>query len=648
MGQDSIDKPSLPKVAGLLALIALTVVMGILGAKGLGQGGPGVQAQQGPYTLDENLRSFPDGVPPRFSIVEVEPALAPVSRPSAAMPGGSGDSKVRPEVLEALNQQADAPVIVSLREPVALKATPLEITAVRRQVAALQDHVLSSLAPGEFRLTYRYEATPALAGSVSPSGLIKLASHPDVVAVSLDGEVHATLGESVPLINGDDAQALGFTGAGMVAAVLDTGLDTDHPDLADDLLAEECRLSATLDCPNGTATQSGPGAAEDDNGHGSHVTGIITGGGGVASPGVAPDTGIVAYKILNWAGTGSFSDVLAATDDIIANHSEVDIINMSLGDGGSYVPGTCDALIPALTTAFSTLRTQNVISFAASGNDAFKTGISYPACLSDVVSVGMVYDANVGGIIWGGGVCTDLTTAADQVPCISNSHPDLDLLGPGALITSAGLTGGTSTKGGTSMASPHMVGVAALIRQAGPTLTGDSVVATLKSTGVPVTDTANGVTTPRVDALAAVQAVTVTDSDGDGCSDADEVAMGFDPLAWYDFYDVPVPANPDPTLNGDRDRAINLADILAALVYVPTYDNGPANANGVDYDSLKDGDWNGDTAVDELDEAGRRYDRRPGPDPNPPWDAGPPDGAVSLVDLLAVLAQVGLDCRATP
>jgi YVTN family beta-propeller protein len=144
------------------------------------------------------------------------------------------------------------------------------------------------------------------------------------------------------------------------------------------------------------------------------------------------------------------------------------------------------------------------------------------------------------------------------------------------------------------------------------------------------------------------------DTDGDGCSDAEELAMGFDPLNPWDFFDVPVPANTDPTPNGSKNKAINLQDVIAVLKYVGTSDGGPPNGNGVDYDSLKDGDWTGpatmypDGSVDELDEVGRRFDRSPGTEPNPPWEVGPPDGVISMSDVSAVLAQVGLSCAGPP
>jgi hypothetical protein len=146
------------------------------------------------------------------------------------------------------------------------------------------------------------------------------------------------------------------------------------------------------------------------------------------------------------------------------------------------------------------------------------------------------------------------------------------------------------------------------------------------------------------------------DSDGDGCMDAEELAGApapkpgstgaYDPMDPYDFYDLPVPAEPDMTPNGPKNRAVTIADVLAVLFYVGTSDGGSLNGNGVDYDSVKGScDWNADTAPDKE---GLCYDRSPSALPNPPWDAGPPDGAVSIQDVLAVVAQVGLDCSGPP
>jgi hypothetical protein len=118
---------------------------------------------------------------------------------------------------------------------------------------------------------------------------------------------------------------------------------------------------------------------------------------------------------------------------------------------------------------------------------------------------------------------------------------------------------------------------------------------------------------------------------------------GFDPLVWYDFYDVPTPANTDMTPNGPKNKAVSLGDVGAVLFYVgasPTSVCGDnANGKGVDYDCDKDGNGTAD---------GRDFDRSPSPIANPPWDAGPPNGAISFSDVGAVLMQTGLDCSGSP
>jgi hypothetical protein len=143
--------------------------------------------------------------------------------------------------------------------------------------------------------------------------------------------------------------------------------------------------------------------------------------------------------------------------------------------------------------------------------------------------------------------------------------------------------------------------------------------------------------------------VGTADTDGDGCTDLQEtgdnvVAGGRrNPNDPYDFFDVPAPAYADPTPNGAKNRAINVQDVIAVLKYVGTYDNGPINGNGVDYDSVKDGDWNGDTVVTEAgDQVGLRYDRAPVPPSY--YLSGAPNGAINVQDLTLVLGQVGHSC----
>jgi hypothetical protein len=159
----------------------------------------------------------------------------------------------------------------------------------------------------------------------------------------------------------------------------------------------------------------------------------------------------------------------------------------------------------------------------------------------------------------------------------------------------------------------------------------------------------------------------VNDPDDDGCHTLEEQVGApppkpgstgaYDPAAWYDFYDVPVPAKPDSGpgsgANGTRNKAVTMADVLAVLFYVGTFDGGGVNPNGVDYDTIKGVDLDGDSVNDIMPplhaiKEGLKYDRSPSPLPNPPWDAGPPNGAVTMADVLANLAQVGLDCSGPP
>ncbi|MBW2386770.1 MAG: S8 family serine peptidase, partial [Deltaproteobacteria bacterium] len=113
--------------------------------------------------------------------------------------------------------------------------------------------------------------------------------------------------------------AVGVTGAGVNVAVLDSGIDTDHPELANDLVEERCwcrgGVGMTGCCPNGFNTQIGPGSAEDDSGHGTNVIGVIT-----SALGVAPNSGIVALRVLDSSGEGNFSDIDAALDWLLDNH----------------------------------------------------------------------------------------------------------------------------------------------------------------------------------------------------------------------------------------------------------------------------------------------------------------------------------------
>jgi len=408
-------------------------------------------------------------------------------------------AKVEAEVQALLQLSGRAPVIVILAE----SETWTSQGARSRGIAASRDGVLASLAPGDFALGQEWEYVSGFAGELSQSGLARLQAHPDVLSIGLDRKVQGYTAESVPMIRADEVRALGFTGRGATVAVLDTGIDAQHPDLRDAIVDEQCFCSGC--CANGTSRQSGAGSANDDNGHGTNVSGIIASGGRVAPVGVAPDADLVAIRVLGPSG-GAVSTIVSALEYVLAR-PHIKVVNMSLGGGGPFST-VCDS-VDASTTAFATiitrLRAQGTLSVVAAGNEGFSTGVSSPACTNAALAVGAVYDDNVGGITWQ--TCPDFTTASDQVTCFSNSSPLVELLAPGALTTSSGPGGGTLTEGGTSQATPHVAGAAAVLLQVRPGLTPTEIIRVLSQTGVPVTDRKNGLSVPRINLKAAVDSV---------------------------------------------------------------------------------------------------------------------------------------------
>lgn len=296
--------------------------------------------------------------------------------------------------------------------------------------------------------------------------------------------------QSFPLINQPAAVAAGQIGAGTSVAVLDTGTNYTLPELG------SCTAPGVpAGCRVAYATDFAPSDNSlDDNGHGTNVAGIVAG--------TAPGTKILALDVFSGGGASS-TTLLTAINWVIANRATYNIasLNMSLGGGSSTVPCTGDAIGAALVTA----RGAGIAPVVASGNNAFTNAISWPACAPSAISVGAVYDANVGGL--GFSNCSDPTTAADKVTCFSNSANFLTVLAPGALITAGGYT-----MAGTSQATPHVAGAFAVMHAAFPANTVDQSLARLTSTGKRITDVRNGVTTPRIDLGAAVSTAAPADT----------------------------------------------------------------------------------------------------------------------------------------
>jgi len=423
----------------------------------------------------------------------------------ASNPGQAGRARLGPGVREALDVGGRVRVVVAFREPTAPVS---QLGARTEEIQETRTAVLRGLATDEFEATHRWATIPGMAGWLTARGLEKLLADPDVDQVDLDPSATSHMAEAVPMVHADEVQAMGVTGRGVTVAVLDTGIDTDHPDFAGRIVDQACFCVSAAGncCPGGRAEATGPGSAEDDNGHGTNVAGVVAGGGRVAPRGFAPEATIVAIKVLDAGGGGSSSSILSALDYVLKNRPEVRIVNLSLGLANLF-PGTCDgaaSFTSSFASAIGALRARGTLTFASSGNQGNTSQIAVPGCIGAAVAVGAVYDGDVGTVSLG---CTDATTAQDRITCFSNSSSAVDLLAPGAASTASGVNGGATTFVGTSQACPAAAGAAALLFSANPGASADRVEQALKSTGVPIRDPRNGLTIPRINVRAALDAV---------------------------------------------------------------------------------------------------------------------------------------------
>ena len=276
-------------------------------------------------------------------------------------------------------------------------------------------------------------------------------------------------------IKADLVQSSGNSGAGRNVVVLDTGYNYNHPELSSSYLG-------------GTDFVNDDNDPFDDNGHGSHVAGIITGDGVDAkAKGVAPAAGIIAGKVLSGSGSGYFSDVVAAIYWAVDNNTGVDAISMSLGTSQPYTyKGFCDNVLPDLTNAIKYARSKGVTVAVAAGNSG-SAGVSIPGCIS--------YSTTVGAV-----------DSVDKIASFSGKGNAVDITAPGVSIYSSVLGTGYASWSGTSMATPMVAGVVALVRSAHPAYTvvqtENALFKTAKDLGKAGKDTSYG--WGRVDALGAV------------------------------------------------------------------------------------------------------------------------------------------------
>jgi subtilisin family serine protease len=226
-------------------------------------------------------------------------ALDDAASPPAASIVPAQASKIGPAVREQILTNGAADVLISLNVPGQPRPDhrgPVDMAGLRGSVASTQASVLADVPAGGLRLGNRFRNIPGMSGRLeSEEALDRLARHPLVVRIQLDVGGRETLTRSVPWIGADRRHANGNDGEGVTVIVMDSGADTDHPDLMDDIMPGAACFGdwdGAVDgegfCPNGSDRQIGGDAGEDDRDHGTHVSSIITSNGTVASPGVAP------------------------------------------------------------------------------------------------------------------------------------------------------------------------------------------------------------------------------------------------------------------------------------------------------------------------------------------------------------------------
>jgi subtilisin family serine protease len=290
-------------------------------------------------------------------------------------------------------------------------------------------------------------------------------------------ELKMMLIESARLIHANEArQQFNVDGAGLTIAVLDTGLRVTHKDFQGRVVT-----SRNFTTDNG----NDPNNANDGNGHGTNVGGIAVAGD--IHIGIAPRGSIIPLKVLSNTGGGSNANIASALKWVIDNREQykITVVCMSLGGSTNH---TDDAQFATQDIAkyINVLRAQKVAVVIAAGNDFFrhqsKEGMSFPGIVRGCVSVGAVYDANVGKFEYQSGAVA-MTTDADRItPFTQRLHESTapaacrtDIFAPGAPVTSSGIANdtGESIQHGTSQAAPMTAGCIMLLQQFYLRTTGD-------------------------------------------------------------------------------------------------------------------------------------------------------------------------------
>ncbi len=297
------------------------------------------------------------------------------------------------------------------------------------------------------KVTHSYKYVPGVAADLPEQAIENLKKNDKIAYIEPDYAVRA-LEDTVPWgitrIGAPSVHTNGNKGNGINVAIIDTGINYNHPDLHDNYIAGYDFVNDDVD-------------PLDDNGHGTHCAGIIAAvDDDIGVIGVAPEANLYSLKMLDNTGSGYSSDLIAAIEWAIQTHddansaNDIQIISMSLGS---------DSGLTALETACSQAYAHGILLVAAAGNDGNIGGIGdsvdYPGAYNSVIAVAA-------------------TDSMDKRASFSSTGSAVELAAPGVNIYST-YQGGYASLSGTSMACPHVVGTAALVLAANPSFTNDNI-----------------------------------------------------------------------------------------------------------------------------------------------------------------------------
>lgn len=356
-----------------------------------------------------------------------------------------------------------------------------------------------------------------------------------IARIHLDGKVEAALADSVAQVGAPEAWQAGLDGTGVTVAVLDSGVDSGHPDLAGQVAETRSFV---------------PGEEVTDvNGHGTHVASTVAGTGAASDGrerGVAPGADLAVGKVLNDGGSGAESWIIQGME---WGASVADVVSMSLGstepsDGSDPMAQAVDQLSSSTGALF----------VIAAGNNGTVGGIGSPGAARSALTVGAVDGAD------------ELAYFSDMGPRKGDATVKPEIVAPGVDVLAArsaasGGEGAYTTMSGTSMATPHVAGAAAILKQQHPGWTGAQVRDALVSTARPLANqTAYRVGGGRLDIPSALAGVRATAS----------IELGYH--AWPADDDVSVTHDITYSNDGDTDVVLDLSEAVTTDDLAPAPD----------------------------------------------------------------------------